>query len=258
MREPLFVNLNLHSTHSYGRSLLEIKQIIETAFERGEPAIGLTDEETLKGAKEFIELCIKYGIKPVIGCEIAVSPSAVTEPNRLILICQNKEGYKNIQNILSFRPPHNKNILNKFSKGLIAISPFCEGDISEPKDEDEIIISACDYIEIYGENVYLGLDLPFIKADKKKQEDFLYNTELMPLKLVVINDVRFLKKEDYKVFLNLLKQKQNREIKINRYIPSEDSYFQTEEEIVYPFLEYPQALLKSTEIAENIEEFEVG
>ena len=76
-----YVPLDVQSSYSIGKSICTIPKLVRKARELGLPALALTDDGFLFGAKEFYNECRRLGgsygdlppIKPVIGLSIDVS-----------------------------------------------------------------------------------------------------------------------------------------------------------------------------------------
>jgi len=129
-------HLHLHSHYSLLDGLSRIDEIVNRAKELNMPAIGLTDHGTMYGIIEFYKKATKAGIKPIIGCEIYISENGMLDKRagvddkryHLILIAENNIGYKNLIKIVStahldgfyYKPRVDKNLLRKYSEGLIA------------------------------------------------------------------------------------------------------------------------------------------
>ena len=73
---PEFVHLHVHSEYSLLDGANRIKDLPIIAKELGMNSIALTDHGVMYGAIDFYKACKKEGIKPIIGCEVYVSPSS--------------------------------------------------------------------------------------------------------------------------------------------------------------------------------------
>ncbi len=102
------------------------------------------------GVKEFHNNATKKGIKPIIGCEIYVAKRSLEDASgkedrsgdHLILLAKNLTGYKNLIKLVSiawikgfyYKPRIDKELLAKYSEGLIGSSACLAGEI-----QDEIL-----------------------------------------------------------------------------------------------------------------------
>ncbi|MAW34201.1 MAG: DNA polymerase III subunit alpha, partial [Proteobacteria bacterium] len=94
MSHPSYIHLRLHTEYSLSDGILRIKDLCRAASEDQMPAIAVTDLGNLFGMVKFFKEARKYGIKPIIGCDIWVSAAKHADrPSRLILLVQNKNGY---------------------------------------------------------------------------------------------------------------------------------------------------------------------
>lgn len=69
-----FVHLHTHSDLSQLDGAGRIPEYVETAIERGNPAIAFTDHGTMRGYMAEYEACKGHDIKPIFGSEFYVSP----------------------------------------------------------------------------------------------------------------------------------------------------------------------------------------
>ena len=90
------------------------------------------------GVVEFYKSAKNEGIKPIIGCEVYLSPKSRFEKSRinsvsyyhLVLLVMNETGYKNLSYLVSagytegfyMKPRIDMEILSEHSEGLIALS----------------------------------------------------------------------------------------------------------------------------------------
>jgi DNA polymerase-3 subunit alpha len=209
-----FVHLHVHSHYSLLNGLTKIKPLVKFAKENGFKALALTDSNALYGAIEFYQACIAEEIKPIIGAEIFVCNSDNYEKDpeifQLVLLAQNFSGYQNLMRIISFSqvegythgiPRIDKNILKKYSLGLIAMSGNIKGEIPQLliKDKyEEAKKSAVLYNEIFGQdNFYLEMqDHLAVEGQLKANTGMLKISEETKIPCVVTRDVHYLRPED--------------------------------------------------------------
>ena len=65
--------LRVHSHYSLLESTLKPKDIVSICKQYDYKTIGLTDFCTIAGIVKFVQECKKNEIKPILGCEIALS-----------------------------------------------------------------------------------------------------------------------------------------------------------------------------------------
>ena len=143
-----FVHLHLHSEYSLLSSTCRISEIPKQAKASGQKAVALTDTGVMFGAVDFAKACEKEEIKPIIGCEVYVAKRRMSDKDvnvdsevyRLVLLCKNSTGYKNLIYLVSHGyidglfmgiPRIDDEILHDHSDGLVCISSHNQGYISK-------------------------------------------------------------------------------------------------------------------------------
>ena len=138
-----FVHLHVHSEFSLLDGLGKIKDLTQAAAEMGMPAVALTDHGVMFGILHFYQAAKKAGIKPIVGCEIYISPREMTQkdvkfdtrPTHLILLAESQAGYDNLMQIATaaqlegfyYKPRVDKGFLAAHAQGLIALSACGSG-----------------------------------------------------------------------------------------------------------------------------------
>ena len=141
-----FVHLHVHSQYSLLDAVCRVHDLVDLAKELNMPALAITDNGNLFGAIEFYNACLKRGIKPILGAEVYVAPESRFERSThglpgasypLVLLCKDMVGYRNLIELVSigylegfyYRPRVDKEVLRKYSKGLIALSGALRAEI---------------------------------------------------------------------------------------------------------------------------------
>ena len=131
-----YIPLDIQSSYSIGKSICTIPKLVKRARELGLPALALTDDGFMFGAKEFYNECRRLGgsygdlppVKPVIGLSIDVSENGTRHTIRLL--AKNANGYHNIVRIASegavFEKPADHSVdfqtVGKWHDGLICLT----------------------------------------------------------------------------------------------------------------------------------------
>ncbi len=172
-----FAHLHVHTQYSILDGASSIPLLIDKVKSLGMEAIAITDHGNMFGVKEFHNNATKKGIKPIIGCEIYVAKRSIEDVNgkedrsgdHLILLAKNLTGYKNLIKLISiawikgfyYKPRIDKELLAKYSEGLIASSACLAGEI-----QDEILNGSISQVQkqplkaisdIFGEDFYLEI-----------------------------------------------------------------------------------------------------
>ena len=53
-----------------------LKPMMEAVSKFKMPSLAITDHGNMFGVIEFYDIAMKYGIKPIIGCEVYIAPSS--------------------------------------------------------------------------------------------------------------------------------------------------------------------------------------
>ena len=113
--EPIFVHLDVNSEYSIGQSVIRIEGLLEKSLEYQMPYLGIADDNNLFAAFKFYKRAIEIGIKPIIGATVSIRPGASERISKLILLCKNTTGYKNLSNLIT------RSYLEGYQKGLSLI-----------------------------------------------------------------------------------------------------------------------------------------
>jgi DNA polymerase-3 subunit alpha len=212
-----FTHLHLHSHYSLLDGLSRIDEIVNRAKELNMSAIGLTDHGVMYGAIEFYKKAQKAGVKPIIGCEIYIAENSMRDKRagiddkryHLVLLAENDIGYKNLIKIVSaahldgfyYKPRVDKELLRKYSEGLIASSACLAGEIPRAllfKNYAKAKNIALDYQQIFGINNFF-LE---IQQHPNIQEQNLVNPQIIKLSqetgipLIATQDSHYTKFDD--------------------------------------------------------------
>src|SRR5436189_5328527 len=98
-----FVHLRVHTAYSLSAGAIKVKELVQLCRGEAMPAVAITDSGNLFGALEFATACAEAGIQPIIGCEIALTPSeprfgprtgngGMAEPDRIVPLAQSQTG----------------------------------------------------------------------------------------------------------------------------------------------------------------------
>ena len=172
----MYVPLKVTTDYSLLKSTIKIDDYISYLLEHNITSASICDEY-LYGVMEFYDKCKKNNIKPIIGLDITINQK------HLYLYAKNYKGYQNLLklNTIKTKREINSDDLKTYNKNALAILPFASFSMYEKINE------------IY-EETYLGY-----QAEVEKTTCLLKTS-----KIVFINDIRVLTKEDTK-YLNYLK-----------------------------------------------------
>ena len=265
MPQP-FVHLHLHTEYSLVDSTLRLKQLVERTRELGMPAVAITDQFNLFGLVKFYRAAVAAGIKPIAGADILVgNPEDPDHASRLVLLCQNNDGYLNLCRLLSKGyqegqhhgiPYLRREWIAQHASGLIALSSGREGDIglalvnNHPNKARQIALG---WMKDFPGRFYVELQRTGREQESRYERHALQLASELDLPVVASNDVRFLDREDYSahearvcIHDGRLLSDKRREV---RY--SEQQYLKSPEEMAELFEDLPVALENAAELAKR-------
>jgi DNA polymerase-3 subunit alpha len=270
-----FTHLHVHSHYSLLDGLAKIDDLLDRAKELGMDSLAITDHGVLYGGIEFYIKAKEKGIKPIIGCEMYITAGDYTSKNNttedktrfhLILLCKNELGYKNLMKLISiahlegfyYKPRVNRELLRKYSKGLIALSACAEGEVPQSAiagDFEKAERLALEYQDIFGaENFYLELQHhPKFPNQKIANDALVAISKKHNIPLVATNDIHYVKKEDAPIQDILLCIQTNKKVEdANRMnLMDFELYLKSPEEMSEHFKYLPEALLNTQKIVDK-------
>jgi len=272
MPTPKFIHLHLHTEYSLVDGVTRIKPLIQTCVNQKIPAIAMTDQHNLFAAVKFFKAAYNAGVKPILGAEILTAP-VQNKIHRLVLLCQNKQGYLNLTKLISLAytkgqsksiPLVDKAWLRELNQGLIALSAGIEGEIGQALLSSNQTLCQellTDFIKIYPDSFYLELQ----RTGKPNEENYNHAAikfaQEFNVGLVATNNVRFIHREDFqaheaRVCINqgdvLNNPKRSRNY-------TEEQYLRFETEMLELFADVPESLANTVEIAKRCNvELELG
>jgi DNA polymerase-3 subunit alpha len=277
MKKGDFVHLHLHSQFSILDGAIKIDELVEKAKELEMPAVAVTDHGNMFASYLLYTACKEAGIKPIIGQEFYVAKGSRFERRRdddgekgsyhLVLLAQNEKGLLNLMKLSSlgytegfyYKPRIDKELLEKYNEGLIALSACIQGEIPSlylRGREEDAINSAKWFKELFGENFYLELQYHGLREQERANRFLIELSKKLDIELVATNDAHYLRKEDWEahdVLLCLQTGKKLSDEKRMRF-PTKEFYFKDAVEMMNVFREVPQAIFNTLKIAEKIED----
>ncbi|HRZ67370.1 MAG TPA: DNA polymerase III subunit alpha, partial [Candidatus Omnitrophota bacterium] len=274
MQHSHFVHLHVHTQFSLLDGACKIPELIALAKEYRMPAVALTDHGNMFGAIEFYIEAMKNGIKPIIGCEIYVAPGSRLDKSasageesayHLILLSKDEEGYRNLMKLVSagylegfyYKPRVDKELLARYSKGLIAQSACLQGEIPylivKGKYEEAKVVAG-QYKDIFGPgNFYLELQKNLIPEQETANAGLLKLSKELDIPLVATGDVHYLRKRSSRAHEGLLCIQTQTTLSDPDHMrfSTDEFYFKSPEEFKELFSDVPQAISNTIEIAEK-------
>ncbi len=275
-----FTHLHVHTEYSLLDGCCRIKELIDKTAELGQKSIAITDHGVMYGVIDFYKYAKEKGVKPIIGCEVYVAPRSRHDKikghdssySHLVLLCKNNEGYQNLIKLVSLgftegfysKPRIDKEILKKYSGGLVCLSACLAGEIPQHLlngSYEKAKETALWYREIFGEDYYLELQNHSLGAQRIVNNGIRKLSGELGIKTVATNDVHYIEKshsERQRVLICIQTGKTLKEENPLAF-ETEEFYLKSEEEMAKAFPNDGDALRNTEEIAEKCSvEFEFG
>ena len=280
-----FVHLHVHTEYSLLDGACRIRDLPGIVKGMGQTACAITDHGVMYGAVDFYRACKAEDVKPIIGCEVYVTPQGRSrfdkvhefdaESRHLVLLCENEEGYRNLSYLVSkgwtegfyIKPRIDLELLRQHSGGLVALSACLAGEIPRRLRNGEYENAknyALELADIFGpDHFYLELQDHGIRDQQIVNQGILRIHQETGLPMVCTNDAHYLRKEDaeaHDVLLCIQTGKTIDDENRMRYEPR-NFYLRSEEEMaaLFPADVYEDALENTARIAEMCDlEFTFG
>ncbi len=270
--EEKFIHLHTHSHYSLLDGLSKTERLVELAKEFDMGALAITDHGNMYGTIEFYKLAKKEGIKPILGVEAYIAERGRADKEsgldnkryHLTLLAKNLEGYKNLIKLVTisnlegyyYKPRMDKEILRKYSAGIIALSGCLGGELSRAlanHDEEKAEKIIKEHQEIFGVgNYFLEIQKHSKVVDDEKVRDGIIKLgKKFNIPLVGTIDSHYPCADDQKAHDTLLSIQTNSDIKDeNKFSFGEEDYsFINTETAKELFKDTPEAVTNTMIVA---------
>ncbi|MFP4657608.1 MAG: DNA polymerase III subunit alpha, partial [Desulfonatronovibrionaceae bacterium] len=254
-----FVHLHCHTEFSLLDGAIRINDLCAASVDYGMPAAAITDHGNLFGGLIFYTAAKEYGLKPLVGCEVYVSPGSCTEKSpvryHLVLLARNLVGYKNLIKIVShgwlqgfyYKPRVDKEVLKRHSEGIIALSACLQGEVQyflNRGDYSAGLEAAGQYAQIFPGRFYLEMQANGIPEQEEVNHQLRRMALQKKIPLVATNDCHYLRREDVEAHDVLLCIQTNSRVDDSNRMRfnTDELYFKSPEEMEKEFSDCPEAL----------------
>jgi len=277
-----FCHIRCHSSYSVLQSTISVKELIKKTVSDGCNAVGLTDHGNLFGAFEFLSLCEKNDIIPILGCEFYLvhdhTKRQFTREKKdkrfsQVLYAKNKNGYNNlckisssgyIDGLYSGFPRIDKSLIKAYKTDLIATTSGIYGEISQLIIEgNSAKAKECFlwWLNEFKENFFIELSRNDIQFEKEVNSVLLSWSKEYDVKYLPANRVYYINQNESKAHDALLCVKNGERLSTpigrghgKRFgFPNDNFYFQGTAEMSSIFSDLPQAF---TSLDQFINQFE--
>lgn len=265
--QPHFIHLRTHSEYSIVDGIVRIDDLLDKCQQLKMPAIAISDQNNLFAAVKFYKAAIRRGIKPLFASDLWIKENKANESlhYRLLALCQNQQGYKNLTCLISkayFEGQHQgfvtiqREWLKQYNEGLILLSGGQYGDLGRAllaNDASKIEELLEFYKTYFPDRYYIELQ----RLGREQEQIYCQKAVMIAsersLPIVATNDVMFLEEDDFeaheaRVCINggyvLLDPKRPKNY-------TQQQYLRNVEQMQALFSDIPQALENSVEIAKR-------
>src|SRR3989338_5428931 len=274
-KELKFIHLHTHSHYSLLDGLSKLEDLVRLAKKFNMKAMALTDHGNMYGAIEFYKLAKKEGIKPIIGVEAYMTAGSRTDRTaeaggvkryyHLTLLAKNLQGYKNLMKLVTianlegyyYKPRMDKEILRKYSGGLIALSGCLGGELSQTVlkgDSKKTDALVQEYQNIFGkENYFIEIQChPSVESDKMVRENLIKLARKHNVDIVGTQDSHYPCSDDHDAHHTLLQINTQGDVKdgVKFEFSDDDFSFIDTAKALEVFKDIPEAVTNTMKIAE--------
>ncbi|MGO1837095.1 DNA polymerase III subunit alpha, partial [Agrococcus casei] len=228
-----FAHLHVHTEYSMLDGAAHIGPLVKAAADMEMPAIAMTDHGNMFGAYEFWKAARGAGVKPIIGTEAYLTPGTnrsdktrvkwgdqSSNPGddvsgggaytHITMLSETTEGMHNLFRLSSlaslegyyFKPRMDRELLQRFSKGIIATTGCPSGEIQTRLrlgQYDEAKKAAGEFQDIFGrDNYFLELMDHGLDIERRVRDDLLRLAREVDIPLVASNDLHYTHSHDAK------------------------------------------------------------
>lgn len=161
---PLFCE-----THHSPRAVPSSADLVRRARDLGYRSLGICDEGTMAGYREFDEACESAGVRPIFGCRLRLDGLVASDRDFPIdFLIESDQGYRNLVRVLTeHHDSRDRNPalprklgLKGRTRGLIAVLPP-DGELAEfvrRRDRDRVERYIQLAVEYFGRDFAIGID----------------------------------------------------------------------------------------------------
>ena len=261
-----FVHLRVRTEFSLVDSVVRIKSLVAALQNLEQPACAVSDLHNFFGLVKFYKAAQGAGIKPICAADFLIASNDEDgRPCLLSLYAMNERGYRNLTELISLSytsgqklglPYIQKQWLAEKSDDVIALSGGKFGDIGHALTNSDPVYAkqlAQEYAAIYPGRFYIELQRTTRDGDERYLHQALALADELALPVVASNDVRFLKSSDFEVHEARVCIGEGRTLddprRERRY--SDQQYLKSSEEMCALFMDIPDALANTIEIAKR-------
>ncbi|MBQ6656390.1 MAG: DNA polymerase III subunit alpha [Ottowia sp.] len=259
----MFTHLRLHTEFSILDGVMHVNAALDAAKAAGQPALAVTDLNAMFGAIKFYKAALAKGIKPLLGCELALAADGALPPSRILLLAASQQGYLNLSELLTRACIQGADKgqalatwawLQEFSGGLIALSGAQAGPLGAAllQGRDAEAADTAQRLEaMFPQRFYVEVQRAGRVDDEAHIAAAVPLAAQLGLPVVATHPIQFLRREDYEAHEARVCIAGGEILGNPRRVRqfTEEQYFKSSEEMQALFADIPSALENAVEIA---------
>ena len=263
-----FCQIRCHTSFSLLQSTISLSKLVSHVVKNGMKAVAITDHGNLFGAFEFVSLCQKHNILPILGCEFYLvadrSKQKFTMQSKdkrysQVLYAKSKKGYHNLCKISSYGyidglysgfPRIDKALILEYKDDLIATTSGIYGEIAQliiTGNSDKAKECFLWWLNEFKDDFYIEISKNDIEFEDDVNQVLLSWAEQYGVKYLPANRIYYLNQSDAKAQDALLCVKNGEQLDTpkgkgygKRFgLPNNNFYFHDIEELKLIFSDLP-------------------
>ena len=279
MNTKQFIHLHVHSHYSIMNGCNTVTQLVDRAIRDRMKGMALTDTGNMSGIMEFFDYVSKVNserkekgqssFKPILGCELYLSPDKGESAYPLTLLAKNLMGYKNLMKLVSSSGQKHEDgtgfidyaTLEHYHEGIIVCSGGIDSEVSRYalQGKNGNLTKVLEWFKrVFADDYYIELQRTTEVTKYEKALQVLVKAAIeKQIKLVAANDVRYITKRYAEAY-----EYQNR-IALGNSMPKNwpesdnQKWLKSRNEMNELFTDIPEAIDNTMEILEKVEFYDI-
>ena len=238
-------------------STIKIDQLVDLAKKNEMNAVCLSDRGNLFASLEFSTAAAKAAVQPIHASilNILFSNNGVQDFAEILLVSKDEIGYQNLLKLVSLTFTQNDrkicnhinfDDLQKYSKGIIALSAYTEGVVGKlliESSKDSATNAAKKLQKLFGDRFYFEIMRHGRASERQIEADYLSIARELGIPLIATNQVLFgdISMHDAHDVLLCISDGVVREVQDRRRV-SNQCYFKSPDEMISLFKDLPEAI----------------
>ncbi|MFA5064971.1 MAG: DNA polymerase III subunit alpha [Dehalococcoidia bacterium] len=271
----MFTHLHVHTEYSLLDGCCRIIPLVHRAKDLGMRSLAITDHGNMYGVIDFYRAARECGIKPIVGCEVYISPGdyrsreAADKTNyHATLLAQNHSGYNNLIQLVTlanlegfyYKPRIDRDLLLKYGEGLVVLSGCAQGELARLILQNRLgeADEAAAWYKSNFPHYYIEIQRHPIAEIEKINEGLIKLAQRLDIPIVATNDVHYIYKEDAYIQDILLCIGTNTTVNDERRLKMDGDYFylKTQQEMQEQYADIPDAI-ENTRVIDSLCNLEI-